>query len=203
MQSVCSSRSSFPSPGWGRRSSMDRLVHGRWSMDGRALARGPKTAIIVCSAGSQIAVRTRVMFLKLRSLQSDHEHVEQRYEPGGFKDIGSDAFRVVAPVSIAFDVDRQETGRYRLTGRVAGEVELTCSRCLEPFKMPVSTEFDLRYVPREENVGDEEREVGEDDLTTAFYSDDQIDLGELIAEQFHLALPMKPLCSEDCRGLCP
>jgi uncharacterized protein len=44
--------------------------------------------------------------------------------------------------------------------------------------------------------------VNEDDLTTAFYSDDQIDLGELIAEQLQLAMPMKPLCSEGCKGLC-
>ena len=143
------------------------------------------------------------MFLKLRSLQSDHERVEQRYEPGLFQGVGGDVFRVVSPVSIAFDVDRQEAGRYRLTGRVEGEMELSCSRCLEPFRMPVAAEFDLRYVPRTENVGDEEQEVGEDDLTTAFYTDDQIDLGELIAEQFQLALPMKPLCSDDCRGLCP
>ena len=49
----------------------------------------------------------------------------------------------------------------------------------------------------------EKREISEDDLTTAFYAEDQIDLGQLVMEQFHLALPMKPLCSEACRGLCP
>jgi len=45
--------------------------------------------------------------------------------------------------------------------------------------------------------------VQEDDLETSYYSDDQIDLGELMREQFYLALPMKPLCRDDCRGLCP
>ena len=104
---------------------------------------------------------------------------------------------------LTFDVDRQEPGRYRVAGHVTGELELTCGRCLEPFTLPVAGAFDLRYVPRAENVGEGEREVGEDDLTTAFYDDDQIDLSELIAEQFHLALPMKPLCSEGCKGLCP
>ena len=33
--------------------------------------------------------------------------------------------------------------------------------------------------------------------------DVQIDLGHLVMEQLHLALPMKPLCSETCKGLCP
>jgi uncharacterized protein len=143
------------------------------------------------------------MFLSLRSLQGDHEHFDQRHQASLFEGIGGDGFRVVSPVMLTFDVDRQEPGRYRVRGHVNGELELTCGRCLEPFTMPVAGSFDLRYVPRAENVGEGEREVGEDDLTTAFYDDDQIDLSELISEQFHLALPMKPLCSADCKGLCP
>ena len=49
----------------------------------------------------------------------------------------------------------------------------------------------------------EEIEVAEEDINTAFYRDGEIDLGELIHEQFYLTLPMKPLCREDCKGLCP
>ena len=143
------------------------------------------------------------MLLKLRSLHGDHEHVEKQLEASQFEGTGGDSYRVVAPVSVAFDIDRQEPGRYRLAGTVSGELELNCSRCLDPFRLPVTSAFDLRYVPRSDGIGDDEREVGEDDLTTAFYDDDQIDLRELVAEQFQLALPMKPLCSEDCKGLCP
>ena len=47
-----------------------------------------------------------------------------------------------------------------------------------------------------------EREIDEDDLATAFYREGMLDLIELMREQFLLALPMKPLCSEACRGLC-
>ena len=141
--------------------------------------------------------------LHLRSVQGGQEHIEKRYAASLFEGAGGDVFRVVSPVILSFDVSQQETGRYRVTGRVAGELELTCGRCLEPFRFPVAGDFDLRYVPRTENVGDGEQQVDEDDLTTAFYSDDQLDLGELMSEQFHLALPMKPLCSEDCKGLCP
>ena len=63
--------------------------------------------------------------------------------------------------------------------------------------------FDLRYQPHAQNTGEGEREVEEDDLTTAFYENDEIDLGQLMREQFYLALPMKPLCREDCRGAVP
>ena len=58
--------------------------------------------------------------------------------------------------------------------------------------------------PGRQTPGRAEREgVEEDDLTTAFYRDGVLDIGDLLREQFQLALPMKPLCSEACRGLCP
>ena len=81
-------------------------------------------------------------------------------------------------------------------------LELQCSRCLEPFTAPVDQEFDLRYQPHTVNTGEGEREIEEDDLTTAFYENDEIDLGHLMHEQFVLSLPMKPLCGDACKGLC-
>ena len=44
---------------------------------------------------------------------------------------------------------------------------------------------------------------GDDALGLAEYRDEKIDLGEVVREQLYLALPMKPLCQEDCKGLCP
>jgi uncharacterized protein len=69
--------------------------------------------------------------------------------------------------------------------------------------MPVDAPFDLRFLPASAASADAEREVEEEDLETSFYRDDRIDLNELLREQFYLALPMKPLCTEECRGLCP
>ncbi len=142
------------------------------------------------------------MLLSLRSLSGAHEHFEKQCAAGLFETRDDDSFRVVSPVSLSFDVEAQETGRYRVAGDLEAKVELTCSRCLEPFTLPVGTRFDLRYVPRVENTGEGEREVDEDDLTTAYYADDQIDLGALVMEQLHLAVPMKPLCDPECKGLC-
>jgi uncharacterized protein len=86
---------------------------------------------------------------------------------------------------------------------VETRLALECGRCLEPFEIPVDSAFELRYVPHEQNTGEGEREIAEDDLTTAYYKDQSIDLDALMAEQFQLALPMKPLCTEACKGLCP
>jgi uncharacterized metal-binding protein YceD (DUF177 family) len=49
----------------------------------------------------------------------------------------------------------------------------------------------------------EDRGLEADDLAASFYEDEHIDLGQMILEQIVLALPMKPLCQVDCRGLCP
>jgi uncharacterized protein len=143
------------------------------------------------------------MHLSLRSLQNAHEHVEKQFAPSLLPVAEGESFRIVSPIALSFDIDRQETGRYRLAGRVRGEIEVPCSRCLEPYALEVASDFDLRYVPHVENLGEGEQEVEEDDLTTAFYADDQIELDHLVMEQLHLALPMKPLCSDACKGLCP
>ena len=49
---------------------------------------------------------------------------------------------------------------------------------------------------------DEEAELDEADLETDYYPGEGLDLRPLLAEQVLLDLPMKPLCGEDCRGLC-
>jgi uncharacterized protein len=92
---------------------------------------------------------------------------------------------------------------FRVSGRVKTRLELVCSRCVEPFDVPVDTAFELRYLPQAENAGEGEREIGEDDLTTAYYREGLLDVSDLLREQFQLALPMKPLCTDECRGLCP
>jgi uncharacterized protein len=112
-----------------------------------------------------------------------------------------DAYEIVAPVRLEFEIHKDQE-RFRLVGSAVTELELPCSRCLEPYRLPVNATFDLRYHPASEMSQEEEREVEEDDLETSYYRDDQIDLNELLREQFYLALPMKPLCTEDCRGLC-
>jgi uncharacterized protein len=140
------------------------------------------------------------MLLDLSRLRSGQERVERTWPAAS---LGStDDFVVSSPVTFAADVHKDKQ-TYRIVGHASATLELTCSRCAESFRVPVDAAFDLRYVPHSENTGEEEAEVEEDDLTTAYYRDETVDLGELVREQFYLALPMKPLCAEACKGLCP
>ncbi len=143
-----------------------------------------------------------MLALNLAKIRTAHERFEREYQPDAVGP-ASDAYTVVAPVSLAFDIHKDKD-KFHLVGRVQTTLELPCSRCLEPFQLPVDAAFDLRYQPLADNVGAAgEREIGDDDMDTAYYEHDEIDLGQLMQEQFLLALPMKPLHAEDCKGLCP
>jgi uncharacterized protein len=140
------------------------------------------------------------MKLDLTRYRQPVSHFARTFLP---EDVGgeADAYQIVAPVELEFDIHKDKD-KFRLVGRVRTELELTCSRCVEPYRFPIDAGFDQRYLPSSEASGDAEREIEEDDLETSYYAEDQIDLSELMREQFYLALPMKPLCREDCNGLC-
>ena len=110
--------------------------------------------------------------------------------------------RIAAPVALSVVV-RKDRMQFRLVGQVQTAIELTCSRCLEGFQMPVDEAFDVLFLPHTPAGTAEERMIEDDDLSTAFYEDNVIDLGQLMQEQCYLAVPMKPLCQEGCRGICP
>lgn len=96
-------------------------------------------------------------------------------------------------------------GEYVVSGRFEVAGELVCDRCLEAFPFANDLEFAVRYLPRaatpEEGV--EEEEVEDENLDLDFYDERTLLLDDILAEQIQLSVPMKTLCREDCRGLCP
>jgi uncharacterized protein len=143
------------------------------------------------------------MLLELSSIHGPRQRVERRFPASSFAGWKDEDFTVAADVALTLDVEKGDRGEVRLDGHLATTLELPCSRCLEPFVLPIDQRFLLRYVPAAENVGEAEAEVAADDLETAYYDGEKIDLGQLTREQLYLALPMKPLCGPECKGLCP
>ena len=88
-------------------------------------------------------------------------------------------------------------------GQATTRMELQCSRCLRNFPKDMDMKIDVVYHPVEELRGEEKHEVREDELDMGFYRDDELDIQDLVMEQILLNVPMKPLCSESCRGICP
>jgi uncharacterized protein len=92
----------------------------------------------------------------------------------------------------------------RVRGRLHATLEAACDRCLEAVELPLEKEFDLYYLPAAsyaDKTGETELLVRELDFSV--YQDDRINVDELVVEQLELSLPIRLLCHEDCRGLCP
>ena len=62
---------------------------------------------------------------------------------------------------------------------------------------------DLTFVLKPHVEDTAEHQLDAEDLSLSFYSGDEVDLAPLLREAMILALPTRPLCSEDCQGLCP
>ncbi|MBI5195272.1 MAG: DUF177 domain-containing protein [Nitrospirae bacterium] len=93
--------------------------------------------------------------------------------------------------------------RVLVKGWANAAASLLCSRCLEQCSCPLNVKFDVEYLPLKEVIEVGEHELTKEELDVSFYENDQIDVEELVREQILLAVPMKPLCRADCRGLCP
>jgi uncharacterized protein len=104
-------------------------------------------------------------------------------------------------------LEKDDDQSVHFRGRLQARLRLHCGRCLEPFVNDLDEELDLFYMPRGAETGDEEQEqdveLSDRDMVVAYYVDGRIDLGESVREQIHLAVPLRRLCREDCRGLCP
>jgi uncharacterized protein len=152
-----------------------------------------------------LAVNAHTLTLDLTRFRQPASHVARSFAPADLGDDGSEAYRIAAPVVLEFDLQKDKS-RFRVVGRVQAELELPCSRCLEPYRMTVDAPLDLRYWPESERDVEEthaDQDVTTEDADASYYRDDTLDLGELLREQFYLAMPMKPLCREGCLGLCP
>ncbi|HLK10121.1 MAG TPA: DUF177 domain-containing protein [Candidatus Binatia bacterium] len=87
-------------------------------------------------------------------------------------------------------------------GTARGQVHACCARCAEEYSFSLDAPFRFVLTPRA--AGDPAgTELGAEDLALSFYEGKEVDLTPLVHEQIILALPTRPLCREDCRGLCP
>lgn len=80
-------------------------------------------------------------------------------------------------------------------------VAVQCGRCLEMFETPVSIEFDEEYVLDHDPITGRRVEVDPDEFRIDMRR--HLDLSEAVRQYEESALPIRPLCRADCRGLCP
>lgn len=120
-------------------------------------------------------------------------------------------YEVETPFRFATEVYRTSDDIV-LGGNFEGAITVECGRCLQRYRHALSERFRLVLEPAgERQPSDPEgaKALGRDgmclgdDLEIGWYRGPEIDLDAFFTELISLALPLQPLCNEDCKGLCP
>lgn len=77
------------------------------------------------------------------------------------------------------------TDSFVIEGKLKAELILSCSRCLQKYSSPI------------------ELNISEDVLKSEMEDEEELYLDEIVVDNIILSLPMKPLCSDSCKGICP
>ncbi len=140
------------------------------------------------------------MKLNLHALEDLPAYVMLSEEAGKI-DTGATDLELIGTVTVDFDVvpgDRI----YYCHGQVVSDARLACSRCLEPFTVTLRGEVDFSINEAADEGAVDRDEVPDNELIVAAGTR-EIDISDPVREALVLEIPLQPLCSADCRGLCP
>ena len=144
-------------------------------------------------------------WIDLRSIPENGKHYTFRFDPDSWpaEDEEEGAVSLERPLEVELDIQRAGARKYVLTGRLEGGLRVRCDRCLELFHRDLALSFRTFLALPQEAASEEEIELKEEDLDVAFRIGEEVDVLDIVREQVLLDQPMKRLCREECRGLCP
>ncbi|MGB9497145.1 MAG: YceD family protein [Dissulfuribacterales bacterium] len=115
---------------------------------------------------------------------------------------GIEECRILGPVKGEVFLHRVD-GDVHLKGKIAALIVLKCDRCLEEYNNKIDASFFYEFVPGQLTDKENEVTLGSKDMEVSFYNGAKIQIGEIFREQILLQIPMRHVCSEDCKGICP
>ena len=144
----------------------------------------------------------------MNSLQIDVRELEKKplflkgFISFSDSDLNQSEVKVIKKISVTLTAEKKPEG-IQVIGSFDAKVQLVCVRCLELLSYPLAVKInqDYRSYAHQPSVGAITLESEETSI--AFFSGDFIEVNDIICEQILLSIPMKPLCQENCRGLCP
>lgn len=149
------------------------------------------------------------MFLDIKELENHPLDFEEELQPGAI-DFGNEVRqRTPLKTSGRAELVEEHHGKnqviqdIRLRGRLSAGLELQCARCLDPVEQNVARDFELLYRPLGADAGRDELSVTDAEAEIGYYQGDGVLLEDVLREQVLLALPLRIVCREDCKGLCP
>lgn len=149
------------------------------------------------------------MLIRVRELEVRNLDFDQEYQPGEiefgpeFRQIGPLHSEGRAELIVEHRGHHQDVEDIRLIGRVEAHLEFGCARCLEPVGHDVDKQFDLIFRPLGVDRRADEVAICEAETEIGYYQGEGMLLEDALREQVLLATPVRALCREDCKGLCP
>ncbi len=117
-------------------------------------------------------------------------------------DLDLDSTGVVFSQTIAVDLSVEKLqDLVQIEGEISTSLTLECGRCVSQFQEPMRIEIHAHYLPEKEGEQMEDESL-DDSIEVDYYSEGMIDIDKLVRENLILASPFRPLCREDCMGLC-
>lgn len=139
------------------------------------------------------------MILDLRGFEDFPASVSLTSGPETFSPFAED---VTGITQIRVDLTIQKSGdEFFCQARVVGEVSMECARCLASFPTELSGVTSFIVTAELKRASGKESEDQEEYVLID--ANECVDLSEIVRQEMLLAAPMKPLCSEECKGLCP
>jgi uncharacterized protein len=149
------------------------------------------------------------MFIEIKDLAIHPVDFREEFSPGAI-DLGPDVQqRSQLRTEGRVDLVEEHHGKHkvvqdiRVKGKLETSLEVACARCLDPVVHPVQRDFDLLYRPLGIDSGHEELSITDAEAEIGYYQGEGLLLEEPLREQVLLTLPLKTLCRDDCKGLCP
>jgi uncharacterized protein len=154
---------------------------------------------IICPFARKAGVLA--VFIEIDDLKPEPLHVHHVFPIGEIGFSHEDA-TLREPVAADF-VLAHKNHDLHVKGSVKTAIRFRCSRCTKEFSQPFAASYDLSYLPQPKWANETaEIELRYEDMEVAYYDGVALDVDLMILEQIELAMPMKFICREDCKGLC-
>ncbi|WP_242826507.1 YceD family protein [Caldisalinibacter kiritimatiensis] len=122
-----------------------------------------------------------------------HQEIDEKLTIDNISVNGRD-LEILEPIEIKADIYNTDDGIF-LSGKLIYIYSENCARCLKEFKNKVETKISAKIVGKNEDI--DEYEV------IIYHSEGKFNLEDIVITFVNLSLPMRVLCKDDCKGLCP
>ena len=140
----------------------------------------------------------RISLSEILNLSGNSKTYEVPVEMDSFAYDGG-VYGFISKEPVIIRLNKVSTGTLRFQAQSRCVLSAECSRCLEPVELPFDINVDDELI-LDDNGGACTRD---DDEKLSFVSDRELDVDNFIKEELMIGFPLKVLCSEECRGICP